>query len=338
MKMDINNLINERIINFGQKARNNPQTTDFPSFCLGVANKDYPAMTPHLWNTVFEHLGLVTRNIRFFADPIHIQQILQAFKTDPHYIGGDVGVGFKDKAPLLIDELDPLARQMQAINLIVKTPDGNLRGYNTDGLGYAVSLEAEFKKQGTDLRGKKVVLIGAGGTSNAIAFALADKKANLVILNRTVEKAKNLTERLNQYFGKIIANYGGLDQVRQQVMDADAIVSVIDDPKMSLDKISILGRIQLPLTEGMIQDNILETRKLMEKLPKNVIISDVMLRESDTATIALAKELKLPTLDGFPMVLNQAVEAFWLVNAQVLHEKQVSKEQIAQIMAKAANL
>jgi shikimate dehydrogenase len=182
----VSQLLRKGLVAIGQRARENPKTIEKPNFCLGIANKDYPAMTPFLWNLVFKDLGFERRNIRLFGDPLNIKLILEAFKSDSRYIGGDVGVGFKDKAWQLVDELDPLAKAMQAINVIVKLADGRLKGYNTDGLGYAQSLEQKLKEQGKELPGQKVVILGAGGTGNAIAFALADAGAKLVILNRTV--------------------------------------------------------------------------------------------------------------------------------------------------------
>lgn len=354
MQQHIDKLVEGKVLAIGQKAKNNPETLDYPAFCLGIANKDYPAMTPALWNQTYKALGLTNRNIRLFGDPANIVQILDAFKADSRYLGGDIGVGFKDKAPQLLDELDPLAREMQAVNVVVKLPDGRLKGYNTDGLGFAISLEqamthhkkliaggdgiahAEIVKVPGSLKGKKIVILGAGGTSNAIAFSLAEKGAELVILNRTVAKAEILGKRLNQYFGREIAKFGGRDQVKPEVKDAAAIVSVIDDPSMPLDKYSALGTINLPETPENISANLAEAQQILASLPKGVIISDVMLRQEDTATIREAKKAGLSTLDGQPMVLYQAIEAFWLVNQSALKAKGITKEKIAQIMIKAA--
>jgi len=336
MTSAIERLIKKGILTIGQKARENPQSVNKPNFCLGIANKDYPAMTPYLWNEVFKLLGFERRNIRTFGDPDNIELIFQALKADHGYIGGDIGVGFKDKAWKFADELDPLAQAMQAINVIVKLPDGRLKGYNTDGLGYAQSLTQKLKEQGKELSGQKVVILGAGGTGNAIAFALADAGAKLVILNRTVSKAEDLAKRVNSYFGQEFAKAGGRDVIKQEVADAAVIASVIDDPSAALDKCCALGEINYPLTDTEIAENLADARQIMASLPKDVIISDVMLREGDTATISEAKKTGLPTLDGRPMVLYQAIEAFWLVNQLGLEAQAISKEKVAALMNKAA--
>ncbi len=332
----VSQLLRKGLVAIGQRARENPKTIEKPNFCLGIANKDYPAMTPFLWNEVFKKSGFERRNVRLFGDPLNIGLILEAFKSDSRYIGGDVGVGFKDKAWQLVDELDPLAKAMQAINVIVKLSDGRLKGYNTDGLGYAQSLEQKLKEQGRKLPGQKVVILGAGGTGNAIAFALADAGAKLIILNRTVAKAEDLAKRLNGYFGKELASFGGRNKVKEEVMDVAAVVSVIDDPKAALDKCCALGEINYPLTDTELAENLADAREVLKIMPKDTIVSDVMLREGDTATISVAKKAGFPTLDGRPMVLYQAIKAFWLVNQDGLEAKDISEEQVAKIMMKAA--
>src|SRR4030043_17923 len=95
--IQVDQLIRQGVLQIGQKAKGNPERLDKPNFCLGIANKDYPAMTPFFWNEVFKQLGFERRNIRLFGDPEKIELIFQVFKADRRYIGGDVGVGFKDK-------------------------------------------------------------------------------------------------------------------------------------------------------------------------------------------------------------------------------------------------
>lgn len=332
----VHTLIESGIVKIGENAKENPKMLDFPEFALGIANKDYQARTPFLWNAVYEHFGFDTRNIRLAGDPENSEVIFNSFKKDRKYLGGDVGVGFKDRAWKIIDEVDPLAREMQAINVVVKEENGILRGYNTDGLGYAQSVKEKLGERGEQIGGKKVVILGGGGTANAISFALAKEGANLMILNRTAAKAEDLAERVNTYFRKNIARFGGRELIQDEVRDADLVISVIDDPTSPLDQYSALGTIELPATPEHIADNLKEAKQIMESMHRETIISDVMLRNQDTATIREAKLAGFSTLDGKPMVLNQAIEAFWLVNQKVLEAKNITKEQVAEVMKQAA--
>lgn len=327
----IKELIQSGIIVIGTKAKGNPDSVDIAEFSAGIANKDYAAQTPFLWNSVYDSFGSSIRNVRLFSDPVYASEIFNSFKNDPAYIGGDIGVGYKNHVLDLLDDVDPLAKTMGAVNVAVKTKNG-LKGYNTDGYGFAESLEDIFKRRSESLKHKVVALFGAGGTANAIAFALAERGANLIILNRTIIKAKDLSDRINLYFGDKISAFSGRDDLSRKLEGVDAIVSIIDDPHSELDKLSVLGSVNLPLTKEGIDQNIAEARDILQKLPRTTVISDVMLRAHDTMTIAQAKEMSFETLDGIPMVTNQAIEAFWLVNKAPLSLKESDKEKIARIM------
>jgi len=81
-----------------------------------------------------------------------------------------------------LDELDPLAEQIGAVNTIVNN-DGVLKGYNTDATGFLRALT----DRGVSPSDKNIVVLGAGGASRAISFVLAREGANLTILNRKEE-------------------------------------------------------------------------------------------------------------------------------------------------------
>lgn len=100
---------------------------------------------------------------------------------------------------------------------------------------------------------------------------------------------------------------------------------------------SELGEIVLPPTEETISRNLESARRIMQTMPPHAIISDIMLRNEDTATIREAKREGFNVLDGRPMVLNQAFEAFWLVNQEMLKDKNITKEQVAEVMKRAAS-
>jgi len=315
----------------------NPTGVDcLESFSAGIAAKDYPALTPTLWNTVYEALGLKTRNIRLIGEPEDVDVLFSTLKRDPGYIGGDVGVGFKNVAWQYMDGIDPLARDMQAINVVVKE-DGSLIGYNTDGLGFVDGIRDLLGARNEHLAGKTVMILGGGGTANAIAFALAQAKANLIILNRTVEKAEKLAKQINWRFQKRPAVFGSREQIAINALKADIVVSVIDDPHSPLDQYSALGVIELPATKENLAKNAADAARVMAKMKPETIVCDVMLREKETATLRLAREVGFQTQNGRPMVLNQAIEAFWLVNQAELKRRKVTKKEITRIMTEISN-
>ena len=76
-----------------------------------------------------------------------------------------------------------------------------LLGFNTDGVGALNALE----QNGVELKGKKMLLLGAGGAAKAIAYTLSQEAEELVILNRTPKPATELANLLKQKFNKKIS-------------------------------------------------------------------------------------------------------------------------------------
>ncbi|WP_026022521.1 shikimate dehydrogenase [Kurthia senegalensis] len=102
--------------------------------------------------------------------------------------GFNVTIPHKEAIIPLLDEVDALAEKMGAVNTVVRQADGKYKGYNTDGLGFVRSLEDVV---GTSHKQEKVLVLGAGGASRGICFALwQEGYRDITIANRTVEKAR----------------------------------------------------------------------------------------------------------------------------------------------------
>jgi shikimate dehydrogenase len=107
---------------------------------------------------------------------------------DPDYLGANVTLPHKTAVLPLLDQLEPEAARIGAVNTIYKR-EGLLIGANTD----APALVAELQAAGCDPAGRPAVLLGASGAARAAAFALAGAGVSqLVIANRTPERAEEL--------------------------------------------------------------------------------------------------------------------------------------------------
>jgi shikimate dehydrogenase len=227
---------------------------------------------------------------------------------------------------------------MGAVNIIKKNGQNRLIGDNTDGMGYARSLEDVLAVLGRPLKDARVLILGAGGSGRAIAFALADAGALLTILNRTEPKAHELAEALNAHFRSVVAVGGGRDLIPSALGEADAVVSVIDDAASPLDAYSTIGDMELPVTEESIRRNRETAEGLLKKARTSLVVSDIRIRKGPTAMLAQAQELGFPTLDGIPMVVNQGVAAFWWLYREQLFARGVAQTDVAQVMRTAAGL
>ncbi len=121
-----------------------------------------------------------------------LTELVQTIK-EKSVTGFNVTFPYKQKIIPLLDDLDPSAKHIGAVNTVLNK-EGRLIGYNTDGIGYLRSLEQSFP----DLPNNKqinILIIGAGGAARGIYNALHQAGySSITIANRTIEKAKEIAQ------------------------------------------------------------------------------------------------------------------------------------------------
>lgn len=148
--------------------------------------------SPKMHNAAYLELGIDACYVAFKVDSDNVQKALDGIRTLG--IGGiNVTVPHKEAALPFLDEIDPLANAIGAVNTIINH-DGKLKGYNTDGLGFILSLQEDKQYH---VAGKTIAILGCGGSAKAIAYTLLlAKPAKLLLLNRTLSKAQTLAAQL----------------------------------------------------------------------------------------------------------------------------------------------
>ena len=121
------------------------------------------------------------------------QETVEQFKEEGG-LGANVTVPFKEQALQLCDELSDAAKAAGAVNTLTFTKTGKLKGDNTDGYGLVTDLKQHFG----ELKGKRVLILGAGGATRGCILPLLNEQVQqLVIANRTKSKAEGLVEYFN---------------------------------------------------------------------------------------------------------------------------------------------
>ncbi|HSU73040.1 MAG TPA: hypothetical protein VLJ21_04295 [Candidatus Binatia bacterium] len=289
---------------------------------LTIIKKDYKAVSPNIWNTVYTENNLNYRRI-FAIAPITEQamhEFLQAVKYDPKCLGGGAGSGFKDKiVPVLqqYGKLHPLAEIIGAANVIHKEKDGTLIGMNSDGEGFVEGLLYELGKYNEKIEGKKITILGAGGTCAAIAFSLMPyKPKEIVIVNRTVQKAQEIADRINAHYHTKVVYAVGEDELSEELPDTHAVVNTSDKGgEGPLAPYSAFGKVTTDAQNHPIPAHFTaDTRAAlhnMELLPRTSIIADVNLPEHVPTTLQYARAAGYTRLqDGLEMVARQAALQF----------------------------
>ncbi|MEE1312804.1 MAG: shikimate dehydrogenase [Lachnospiraceae bacterium] len=150
--------------------------------------------SPAMYNFCFQYDGL---DLAYMAFDVNIQDMEQTIKTVKlwNIRGGNFTMPCKNIASELVDELSPAAKIIGACNVFVNR-DGKIYGDVTDGVGFIKNLSVH----GIEIKGKKLVVLGAGGAATAIQVQAAlDGAAEIAIFNRDDEfyvRAENTREKL----------------------------------------------------------------------------------------------------------------------------------------------
>jgi len=308
----------------------------------------HPSMyskSPRIWNAAIQDLRLDAVYAPFDVEPGDLAGFFRAVRHDPHVLGANVTVPYKQAVIPLLDEIGERAARLDAVNTVVRTPDGELLGFNTDGEGAIGSLTRAFPGQPEPflptLDRYSVLLIGAGGAASAVAFALAEAigdSGRLFIANRTPETALVLSERVSDLYG----NAQALDEADAELLvpGVDLIVnastrgqagakSVRNGKLAYLEPYSALAPATPPSIDeqedepesarlqrwlATAADSILENHALsmrvVTRVPRRTAFFDLVYAPSETTLLRHARWAGRRGLNGQGMIVFQAAAAF----------------------------
>lgn len=127
---------------------------------------------------IHEYLGSYSYDL-FEREPNEIEDFLR----NGDFTGINVTIPYKKDVIPFLDELSPTAVKMGSVNTVVRRKDGSLFGHNTDYFGFTSMVH----RSGIQVAGKKVLVLGSGGTSNTAVKALEDLGAQVIIVSRSGE-------------------------------------------------------------------------------------------------------------------------------------------------------
>jgi len=242
------------------------------------------SMSPVMHNAAFEALGL---NYVYLPFRVHREGLKAAISgmRALNIAGLNVTIPHKMAVIPLLDKLDLLAGRIGAVNTIANE-NGELAGYNTDASGFLQALRA----QGVESEGKRIVILGAGGAAKGISFILAEAGASLVILNRTLYRAKELASQIAQDC--------------QRKMEAMTLNEA--NLKRAFDRADILVN---TTSVGMTPD-VDRSPVPGNLLGSRLVVSDIVYNPLETRLLREAKAAGARTIDGLDMLVWQGALAF----------------------------
>jgi shikimate dehydrogenase len=243
------------------------------------------SLSPLMHNTAFGHHGLDAVYLPFAVHPDHLETAVKSIAA--LQMGGvNVTIPHKQAVMAWIDEVSPEAHLIGAVNTI-HLRDGRLHGYNTDGIGFLRALA----EAGSDVAGRTVMLLGAGGAARAIAVQLClSGIRRLLVANRTLSRAEDLVVFLKQNISHADISVVAMEELSlaAHLPDTDIVVNATSMGMHPHDPMP------LPSTA----------------LSRQHLVCDIVYRPLHTPLLRTAQQQGARTVDGLGMLLHQGAKAF----------------------------
>ncbi len=241
-------------------------------------------LSPAMHNAAFKNKGVDYLYLPFRVKRQELGKAIEGMRA-LNIRGLNVTIPHKVAVIQFLDELDHLADRIGAVNTIVNN-DEVLTGYNTDATGF---LQALLEK-GIEPKGKKVVILGAGGASMAISFILAERGSSLVILNRTWDKAKVCADRISEIFQS---------EATALKLDRESLATALSGADILVNTTSV----------GM-SPNINETPVTSNLLKPGLVVFDIVYNPIKTRLQREAEAAGATVISGLDMLVWQGALAF----------------------------
>ncbi|HEY42051.1 MAG TPA: shikimate dehydrogenase [Dehalococcoidia bacterium] len=267
-------------------------------------------MSPAMHNAAYREMGLDYVYVPFRVRPDNLGRAIDGMRAF-NIRGLNVTIPHKVGVIPFLDKLDTLAEKIGAVNTIVND-NGILTGYNTDATGFLRALLAK----GIEPRGKKALVLGAGGASRAVSLILADSGAErIIILNRAEELdwAYELAGNISMLYN-MDAKAGQLNRE-----SLDSVMERID--------ISILVN---ATSVGMTPD--VDSTPIDDDLLRpGLVVFDVVYNPLGTRLLRDAETAGAETISGIEMLVWQGALAFEKFTSQEAPLDLMRQEAIRQL-------
>lgn len=197
--------------------------------------------------------------------------------------GFDITMPHKQDVIPFLDEMDDISREFQSVNH-VNYRNGKLIGTTLDGIGMRLAIEAE----GVDLRGKNVLILGAGGVTGPVAAEICKAGASrMAVLNRTPEKAETLAGQLEKHFAaEFMPDAMTPETLCRYAREADVVVQCT--------------------CLGMLDKHVdFEDLSFVGQLPPHAFVADCVIFPERTSLLRAAESRGIRGINGFGMLIWQ---------------------------------
>jgi shikimate dehydrogenase len=257
-------------------------------FCV-IGHPIEHSMSPIMWNPALQELRLDYVYLAFDVHPKDLAKAISGIRS-LGIRGINVTLPYKETVIKYLDEIDPIALKIGAINTI-KNDEGTLKARNTDASGAKKALlDADC-----NVSGKNIVFLGAGGVGRSLAYIMAEESNQITLMDlveeRAIAVANEIKENLNVSIEGKISNKNTINETLKK---ADILINAT--PVGMYPKVE-----DTPITK--------------KSLHSDLFVFDVVYNPLETRLMKEAAEIGCQTLGGLDMLVNQGILAFeWWTN------------------------
>lgn len=245
------------------------------------------SLSPLMHNAALRELGLDYEYRAFDVKKEELETRIREFKKKG-FIGLNVTIPHKVAVLKHMDSLSEDAALVGAVNTI-KFGRKNI-GYNTDGIGCTRALD----DAGVKVRGKRILILGAGGAARAIAFKLAMENAAITLADIIMEKAVTLAEDIKSKLGRRVDTTGLEGEIlKKKIKEIDVLINA---------------------TPAGMWPNVDETPINPEVIREGMAVMDIVYNPVETKLLREARKNGCKTINGVGMFVHQGAESLkiWL--------------------------
>lgn len=239
------------------------------------------SLSPNMHNAAFRYMGIKAVYLAF--DVTDLDAAVRGVRG-LGVSGLSVTIPWKEDILKLLDEIDPVADKIGAVNTVCNK-NGRLIGYNTDWNGAVRALTAVGCVQD-----KRVLVLGAGGSARAVTAGLREKGAHVLVANRTVSKARTLAEAFS-------SSWLGLDSIYEELRETPPDI-VVNTTSVGM----------APNTDSMPVSS-----AFLEALGSaGGVVMDIVYAPLETMLLRESAQNGCVTVNGLEMLVLQAAQQFEL--------------------------
>jgi shikimate dehydrogenase len=252
------------------------------------------SLSPAMHNAAFDALGFNWRYVPLPVPPGRVESAVHGLAA-LGFRGANVTVPHKEAVIPALDVIDSSAQVLGAVNTLVidRGEDGasTIGGHNTDSQGFVGALRTGgFEPED----GGDIVVVGAGGSSRAVAFGLLwSGTGKIVVLNRTLERAQALVSELG-------SRHGGSSRLRALPLTTETLVESARAADLLVNTTS-LG--MWPRVDGSIWPQEVP-------VPPHLTVFDLVYNPLETRLLRQARQSGARGIDGLEMLVRQGALAF----------------------------